>query len=411
MGEQTMASGAIEVRDDGTLRLMPRRTQNPQGLADAVSRFAERLPSSDAAPHDRLSAASVWRGRRLGLSLEKMVETLERHSGQALPPKLREDLTRWSGQIDRLRLEVEGDRLILSSPNPLVITAVTSHRTLGPLVVEPLDPMRVELQAGGYPDLIATFDACDYPVLDRVPTDWVPPGTASDRERSRARSQLPSPWVQAPRATTGAFERRAATSFQCQAITTRGRQCKNRVHPPTRYCRVHADQDASPLMASGILSRLSWHAYLKALDEEQALSLEQIARSRVIMLMVTSLVTWLVFHLFSAGLRYGWGGSLPPWIVGGVAVVLSCGMLGRVVADMGVLSSLGYVGLLLGSIGFDCLHKEGLIVNLCYVVIPVLLPLWGLSQVGWSWAWVFACFPVSLMVGELLYTFLDAMST
>jgi hypothetical protein len=28
---------------------------------------------------------------------------------------------------------------------------------------------------------------------------------------------------------------------------------------------------------------------------------------------------------------------------------------------MGVLSSLGYVGLLVGSIGFDCLHKEGLI--------------------------------------------------
>jgi len=108
MGEQAMASGAIEVRDDGTLWLMPKRADNPQGLADAVSRFAERLPSSEAAPHYRLSAASVWRGRRPGLSLEKMVETLERHSGQTLPPKLREDLTRWSGQIDRLRLEVEG---------------------------------------------------------------------------------------------------------------------------------------------------------------------------------------------------------------------------------------------------------------------------------------------------------------
>jgi hypothetical protein len=82
-----------------------------------------------------------------------------------------------------------------------------------------------------------------------------------------------------------------------------------------------------------------------------------------------------------------------------------------VVAGMRVLSSLGYVGLLLGSIGFDCLHKEGLIVNVCDVVIPVLLPLWGLSQMDLSWPWVFACFPVSLLVGELLYTFLDAMST
>jgi hypothetical protein len=150
MGEQEMASGAIEVRADGTLLLMPKRADNPQGLADAVSLFAERVPSSDLAPRYRLSAASVWRGRRLGLSLETMIETLERHSGQALPPKLRDDLTRWSGQIDLLRLEVEAERLILSSTNPLVITAVMSHRTLGPLVTEPLDAMRVELQAAAY---------------------------------------------------------------------------------------------------------------------------------------------------------------------------------------------------------------------------------------------------------------------
>jgi hypothetical protein len=56
------------------------------------------------------------------------------------------------------------------------------------------------------------------------------------------------------------------------------------------------------------------------------------------------------------------------------------------------------------------LHKEGLILNLCYVVIPVLLPLWVLSQMDLSWPWVFACFPVGLWVGELLYVFLDASS-
>jgi hypothetical protein len=82
---------------------------------------------------------------------------------------------------------------------------------------------------------------------------------------------------------------------------------------------------------------LSWHAYLEALDEEKTLSLVQIARSRVMILMVTSLVTWLMFHLLSAGLQYGLGWPLTPWIVGGVAWMLSCGMLGRVVAGMGVL--------------------------------------------------------------------------
>ena len=91
--------------------------------------------------------------------------------------------------------------------------------------------------------------------------------------------------------------------------------------------------------------------------------------------------------------------------------VLSCGIPGRVVAGLGVLSRLGYAGLYVGSIGFDCLHKEGLSLHLCNVVIPVRLPLWGLSQMGWRWAWVFACFPVGLLAGEWLYTFLDAIST
>ena len=57
--------------------------------------------------------------------------------------------------------------------------------------------------------------------------------------------------------------------------------------------------------------------------------------------------------------------------------VLSCGMLGRVVAGMGVLGSLGYAGLLLGSIGFDCLHKEGLSFHLCNVVSRCACPFGG----------------------------------
>ena len=77
---------------------------------------------------------------------------------------------------------------------------------------------------------------------------------------------------------------------------------------------------------------------------------------------------------------------------------------------LGVVQSLRFVGFNLLSIALDCLHKEGLILHLCFVVIPVLLPLWGLSQVGLSWAWVFLCFPVGVLAGQLLYSFLDAMS-
>jgi hypothetical protein len=119
---------------------------------------------------------------------------------------------------------------------------------------------------------------------------------------------------------------------------------------------------------------------------------------------------WLLYHLLTAGLLHGPGWSPAPWVVSGVALGLSCGVLGRLLMGLGVVQSLRFVGFNLLSIALDCLHKEGLILHLCFVVIPVLLPLWGLSQAGLSWAWVFLCFPVGVLAGQLLYSFLDAMS-
>jgi hypothetical protein len=64
--------------------------------------------------------------------------------------------------------------------------------------------------------------------------------------------------------------------------------------------------------------------------------------------------------------------------------------------------------LLVTSVVLDCLHKEGLILYLCFVVIPVVLPAvvyWGLS-----FGWLLVCFPGGIVLGLLFYTFLDAMA-
>jgi hypothetical protein len=122
------------------------------------------------------------------------------------------------------------------------------------------------------------------------------------------------------------------------------------------------------------------------------------------------LSAWLLYHLVMIALGWGMGWSFPSWLVAGVAMILSCVGLGRLVAGLSGLKSLEFVGFNLLSLGMDCLHKEGLIANFCYVVIPVVIPIWLLSQLGLSWAWVFLCFPVGLYLGELVYTFLDATS-
>jgi hypothetical protein len=111
-----MPSGALQVNDDVTLQWVPQPDQAPEGLEEMLSRFADRTNPSETPPRYRLSAPSVWRARRLGLSLETIIQTLETHSGRELPDKLHSDLTLWSQQIDRLGLEVDQGRLVLRRP-------------------------------------------------------------------------------------------------------------------------------------------------------------------------------------------------------------------------------------------------------------------------------------------------------
>ena len=66
-------------------------------------------------------------------------------------------------------LEIDADRLVLGSANPQVITAVMRHRTLGAFVEQQNDATTVVLKTEAYPELVTAFDACDFPILDRVP--------------------------------------------------------------------------------------------------------------------------------------------------------------------------------------------------------------------------------------------------
>ena len=166
-----MASGALTVQDDGTLTVVPRPDEDTAAFEATLARFTELLCPTPGQRVYRLTAASLWRARRAGLTLEEVLQTLETASTTALPPQVRADLERWSRQIDRLTVEVDQGCLLLRTTHPLVLTAVQRHRTLGPFIIHQRDATTVVLRPDTYPALVQTFDACGYPVLDRVLTD------------------------------------------------------------------------------------------------------------------------------------------------------------------------------------------------------------------------------------------------
>jgi hypothetical protein len=135
-----MASGgSLTIQPDGSLAVQKHLGEDTAALDATLSTFAEPASTTETQSLYQLTAASIWRARRQGLSLANILQTLETHSPIEMPANVRADIERWSKQIDRLSLEANQGRLLLRSDNPLVITAVRSHRTLGAFVADQID--------------------------------------------------------------------------------------------------------------------------------------------------------------------------------------------------------------------------------------------------------------------------------
>lgn len=406
-----MPPGALTVQDDGTLTVVPRPDEDTAAFEATLARFSELVCPTAGLRVYRLTAGSVWRARRAGLTLEEVLQTLETSSTTALPPQVRSDLERWSRQIDRLTVEADQGRLLLRSTHPLVLTAVQRHHTLGTFILHQLDATTVVLRPDTYPELVETFDACGYPVLDRVPAGWqleaAPVLLAANPVRPVVQP-LPAPPGRRRAARVEGLRR---LPRQCQATTQAGRRCKNRVQPGSQLCRVHAPwspqaRHRSPYTPQARLA----HQGLAGKLAPGLVPLPQLAVYRVTVLMGIGLLTWLLSLLLMRLSGSTLSLTLPPWVVAGLALVGTCGLVGRLGARLGLVASLQMVLLLVTSVVLDCLHKEGLILHLCFVVIPVGLPAVILAHWGLSFGWVFVGFPVGIVLGLLFYTFLEAMS-
>jgi hypothetical protein len=408
-------------------------------LDAALSSLAEPAGAAETQRLYKLTAASIWRARRQGLSLADIVQTLEAHSQTELPANVRDDIERWSKQIDRLTLEADQGRLILRSDNPLVITAVRSHRTLGALVTDQIDATTLELRADTYPEVVQTFDACQYPVMDRVregsntlsapdaSTDRHgrrPGQTSTRRTRTRRRRRgsyrptgLPTGGDLAMRSQAGASPVTLADVFRshrsqrCQATTRAGRQCKNRAQPSAAFCRVHADWAPGPtsLETLTVQADLSSHI-LDLMVQAGLVTLAQLAMVRMSILLATGLGAWLLYTLLM-GIGVSWLGlPLASWYMAGIAFVLTCWILGKSLGGIGLWMTLRLLLFLVSSLLADFSHKEGVFLNTCFFLIPVVLPMALLVGFDLSLWWGFLLFPSGFLIGKLLYTRLEERS-
>lgn len=427
-----MPQGSLTILPDRSLTVEKHPGEDTAAIDAALSAFVEPASATETQSQYRITAASIWRARRQGLSLAEILHTLETYSQSEIPAKVRADIAMWSTQIDRLTLEADQGRLVLRSHNPLAITAVLYHHTLRTFITHQIDATTLELRADTYPEVVQAFDAAQHPVLDRVPegrnTLASPTGTSHRRDRRagktaarRAQTGRPqrvvdpgvaSPTVAGPTAVSDA-RRRLVAEFdvlrrqlprRCQALTKAGQQCQNRARPPSAFCRVHADRAPSqdPLEAFPHTAHLAGYV----LDQMLAaglLTLAQFAVIRMGIVVGSGLCTWFLYELLM-GVGRGWQPQpLAAWSTASIAFVLTCWLLGRLVGGSGLVAGLRILLFLLLSLLADCIHKEGLILNLCFFLLPVGLPTAMLYRYGLSLWWGFLLFPLGLALGKLFY--------
>jgi hypothetical protein len=429
------SEGSLIVQPDGSLAVHKHPGEDTAALDATLSTFAEPASTTETQSLYQLTATSIWRARRQGLSLTDILRTLETHSQIEIPANVRADIERWSKQIDRLTLVADQGRLFLRSDNPLVITAVRSHRTLGAFVADEIDATTLELRSHTYPEFIQLFDACQYPVLDRVQEGWntLAPPSATSRRRGRRSAQTSTRRTRAGRRHGGLHREtvphkggelvtrpqagaqpisladllRSHRSHRCQATTRAGRQCKNRAQPSSSFCRVHADWAPGSAPLDTLTHQADLASYVLDLMLQAGLiTLAQLAMVRTGILLGTGLGTWLLYALIM-GVGVGrFHLPLASWYTAGIAFLLTCWILGRSLGRIGLWMSLRLLLFLVWSLLVDFFHKEGLILNTCFFLMPVVLPIALLLGFELSLWWRFLLFPSGFAIGKLLYAFL-----
>ena len=431
--------GSLTIQPDGSLAVHKHPGEDTAALDATLSTFAEPASTTETQSLYQLTAASTWRARRQGLSFADILQTLETHSQIEIPANVRADIERWSKQIDRLMLEADQGRLFLRSDNSLVITAVRSHRTLGAFVADQIDATTLELRAHTYPEVIQLFDACQYPVLDRVQEGWntLAPPSATSRRRGRRSAQTSTRRTRAGRRRGGSHRGtvphpggdlairpqagaqpipladllRSHRSHRCQATTRAGRQCKNRAQPSSPFCRVHADWAPGSAPLETLTHQPDLASYVLDLMLQAGLTtLDQLAMVRTGILLGTGLGTWLLYALLM-GVGVGWFHlPLASWYTAGIAFLLTCWILGKSLGRIGLWMSIRLLFFLVMSLLIDFFHKEGLILNTCFFLMPVVWPIALLLGFELSLWWGFLLFPSGFAIGKLLYSFLEERS-
>jgi len=136
----TNLANPLIVQSDKTVLL---EADNPcyEECRDQLARFAELVKSPEHVHTYRITPLSLWNAAAAGLSAPQIIATLEKFGKYDLPGNVRVDIADYVARYGKVKLLKESGNLLLRSDDALLITEISRHKRIAPLLRGQVDPL------------------------------------------------------------------------------------------------------------------------------------------------------------------------------------------------------------------------------------------------------------------------------
>lgn len=132
------------VQSDRTL-LLEVDNLKAEACRDRLSIFCDLVKSPEHIHTYRMSPLSLWNARAAGMSVEEMESTLFDYAKYDVPGNVLADLRDYVGRYGRLKLIRDGNTLLLTSDDPILMTEILHNKTVQKFRFKPVDRTTLEV--------------------------------------------------------------------------------------------------------------------------------------------------------------------------------------------------------------------------------------------------------------------------
>jgi DNA excision repair protein ERCC-3 len=158
-------SNPLIVQGDKSL-LLEVQNERYEAARDSLARFAELEKSPEYIHTYRITSLSLWNAASLGLTATQILADLEKFSKYGLPSNVVRDIDEYIGRYGRVKLVREGENLIVTSEDEILMVEILNHKATSRYLQGRLDAHRALLQPGRRGHLKQALLQIGYPAQD-----------------------------------------------------------------------------------------------------------------------------------------------------------------------------------------------------------------------------------------------------